>query len=179
MAIFSVIDTSDSADTGYEGFVKDAANWAILEAALASKYPILGDATAGRVIRSTTIKIEDGSEAAHIKCTSTSKWNGDTNAVQDNIGKDAVNTGVWNLNAAGTTLQLLATGIAGNAVGILGCVLDYNASGTDLYILPAIVSSGIQLIFYDAVNCDGSTEDISTLVDTGYVQILVTYVTSA
>ncbi len=31
MAIFGVIDTADGGDTGYEGFVKDAANWAIEE----------------------------------------------------------------------------------------------------------------------------------------------------
>jgi hypothetical protein len=34
MAIFSVIDTTDGGDTEYEGFVKDAANWAIAETAL-------------------------------------------------------------------------------------------------------------------------------------------------
>lgn len=34
MAIFSVIDTSDGGDTGYEGFVKDAANWSIAESVL-------------------------------------------------------------------------------------------------------------------------------------------------
>jgi hypothetical protein len=34
MAIFSVIDTTDGGDTGYEGFVKDAANWSIAETAL-------------------------------------------------------------------------------------------------------------------------------------------------
>jgi hypothetical protein len=33
MAIFSVIDTGTLADTFYEGMVKDAANWAIMEAA--------------------------------------------------------------------------------------------------------------------------------------------------
>ena len=34
MAIFSVIDTTDGGDTRYTGFVKDAANWAVAEAAL-------------------------------------------------------------------------------------------------------------------------------------------------
>lgn len=36
MAIFSVIDTGTGADTFYGGMVKDAANWAILEAALSA-----------------------------------------------------------------------------------------------------------------------------------------------
>jgi hypothetical protein len=160
--------------------VKDAANWAILEAALALKYPLLGDTTAGRVVRSTLIKIEDGAEAAHIKCTTSSKWNGDVNAAQDNIGKDGVTTGVWSLNAAGTVLTLLATGISGDCVGILGSSIVYNASRrNDLYISSSVVSGGIQMSIYDALNCDGSTEDLSTLVDTGYIQFTISYVTSA
>lgn len=36
MAIFSVIDTGAAGDTRYEGFVKDAANWATLESALSA-----------------------------------------------------------------------------------------------------------------------------------------------
>lgn len=36
MAIFSVIDTTDGGDSGYEGFVKDAANWSALESALSA-----------------------------------------------------------------------------------------------------------------------------------------------
>lgn len=35
MAHFSVIDTGSGADTFYEGMVKDAANWAVIEAMLA------------------------------------------------------------------------------------------------------------------------------------------------
>lgn len=35
MATFSVIDTTDGGDTGYQGFVKDAANWAVAESDLA------------------------------------------------------------------------------------------------------------------------------------------------
>jgi hypothetical protein len=34
--IFSVIDTTDGGDSGYEGFVKDAANWAVAETALSA-----------------------------------------------------------------------------------------------------------------------------------------------
>jgi hypothetical protein len=36
MAIFQVIDTTDGGDTGYEGFVKDAANWSVAETALSA-----------------------------------------------------------------------------------------------------------------------------------------------
>ena len=36
MAIFGVIDCADGGDTRYEGFVKDAANWALAEAILDS-----------------------------------------------------------------------------------------------------------------------------------------------
>jgi len=38
MATFQVIDTSDGGDTVYEGFVKDAANWAIAEGTIISGY---------------------------------------------------------------------------------------------------------------------------------------------
>lgn len=38
MATFSVIDTGSGADTFYEGMVKDAANWAILEAMLSTGF---------------------------------------------------------------------------------------------------------------------------------------------
>ncbi len=47
MATFQVIDTADGGDTRYEGFVKDAANWAILEAGWTTPAFSAGDFTAG------------------------------------------------------------------------------------------------------------------------------------
>lgn len=67
MAIFSAIDTGSAQDTFYEGMVKDAANWAILEAALsgatttilvgggAGVVPVLTTATgSGAPVRATS-----------------------------------------------------------------------------------------------------------------------------
>jgi hypothetical protein len=135
-----------------------------------------GDATAGRVLRSIYILVENGTTASCLKCSTISKWNGDDNGVVDNVAKNAT-TGIWALNAGGTILTLLNTGLSGNAVGVLACHLNYNASGTFFTIYATVSGLGITMAVYNATT--GAALDMTTLVDTGVFQIDLLYVTSA
>jgi hypothetical protein len=134
-------------------------------------------ATAGAILRCMYVLIEDATEAAHIKCSTVSQWNGDANAAQDNIGKDAVDTGVWNLVATGRSLKLLDAGITGTLVGVLAAHLLINFSATALTVNPTIVSSALSLRFYNAAT--GADVDLTTLVDTGMIYVQVLYLTTA
>jgi hypothetical protein len=123
------------------------------------------------------ITIENATDAAHIKCTTTSRWNGDANAVQDNIGKDAVATGVWSLNAGGTVLSWLGTGISGNPIAVLAAYTLDNFSGTALNIDSSITSTYIYMGFNNAAT--GTAVDLTTLVDTGTIYVEMLYLTTA
>jgi hypothetical protein len=140
----------------------------------ALNYSILGSVAYGNTLRSTRILIENGGDAAHIKCTSTAWFNGDTNVAQDNIGKDAIDTGVWNLDATGAILKLLNTGIVGDIVNSLACQISINYSGTALCVYPT-VASGLSMNFTNATT--GAAVDLTTLVDTGPIYVLAAYIT--
>ena len=139
---------------------------------------IRGDGTPGRVLRISSILIEDGTDAAHIKATMQSRWNGDTHAVVDNIGKDDVVTGsYWSLNAAGTQLTLVAAGITGVPVWPLPVTVIYNTTGTAISCFGT--SSGVNITFSFYNMATGTPMDITALVDTGQqFTIVVAYITS-
>jgi hypothetical protein len=139
---------------------------------------IRGDGTPGRVLRISTILVEDGTDAAHIKATMQSRWNGDTHAVVDNIGKDDVVTGsYWSLNAAGTQLTLVAAGITGVFVFPLPITVIYNTTGTAISCYGVNSAGNILLSFYNAAN--GAPQDIAALVDTNkQFTIVMAYITS-
>jgi hypothetical protein len=135
------------------------------------------DGTAGRVLRHMYIYILNGTDAAHIKCQTVSRWNGDSNDAQDNIGKDAVDTGIWNLDATGQVLQMLSTGVTGNIIAVIATTVAYNASGTALTVIGYQTSLRLQFSFYNAAT--GAAVDLTTLVDTGTIYLSVAYITSA
>ena len=138
---------------------------------------ILGDATAGRVLRQIYVNIEDGTDANTIKATTGSKWNGDANAVVDNIAKGAT-TGVWSLSANGAILILLNTGVSGDAVAIFADKISYNDTGTALPILVTAISGGLSFTFLNATT--GAVVDLTTYLTAGKLfQLYITYLTSA
>ena len=149
--------------------------------AMSSKAPktatIAGDGTAGRVLRSIGVVIANGTDIAHVKCTTTSKFNGDVNAEQDNIGKDGITTGVWQLEATGATLTLLNAGLTGDPIGALGAVLRDNYSNTPIACDVTVAGGDLYMTFTNATT--GAAVDITTLVDTGTFRFHVTYITSA
>lgn len=136
---------------------------------------LMGDGTEGRVLRRIWLSIVNGTTASTIKCESGSRWNGDINSAQDNIGKGAT-VGVWNLVAAGDVLKLLDTGISGNLVSLVGCEILQNASGTNI-LVSATVNGGFQITFTNSTTAAGV--DLTTLVDTGPIWLHLTYLTSA
>lgn len=136
---------------------------------------ILGDATAGRVFRAIIITIANGTNASTLKCTVASRWNGDAIAEQDNIAKDAT-TGHFKLNAAGTWLTILNTGLTGNA--LFGMANLYNnASATSL--LASVIKMADGLLFQTQGLSDGTAKDLTVLVDTGTINIHSLYITDA
>lgn len=139
---------------------------------------IEGDGTAGRVLRVSQISIQDGTDAAHVKCTLGSIWNGDSAIAQDNIGKDGVPTGIWSLDAGGQVLSLLPTGITGDCIAVLSAIIYRNFGATLVSPYIRAYASGI-LISFIAAPSAGAALDMTTLVDSGAIDLIVTYLTSA
>jgi hypothetical protein len=138
---------------------------------------LLGDGTAGRVLRIVELKVEDGTNADTVKCTVTNVWNGDTIAATDNISKGAT-TGNFYLDAGGTDLRILATGITGDPVAAFAN-LSFNTSGTDIFVTskyeatPAIEVNA-------RIAATGSGQDWTTLVSgITRVQVFIMYITTA
>jgi hypothetical protein len=136
---------------------------------------IKGDGTAGRVIRVALFVIDNGTNAATLKCSTQSRWNGDVNAETNNVAKDAT-TGVWTLNAGGNILTLLSTGITGDAVAVLSGQVIYNATATAITFNAYANGNNIVMVFYNATS--GAAVDVTTLVDTGAIWGNITYITS-
>ena len=143
------------------------ANWEFL---------ISGDGTAGRVLRSSKLTVDDGSNANTLKCTFASTFNGDTIAETDNVAKGAT-TGDFTLDADGKTAKIEAAGLSGNVIGILAVWIQNNLSTTNLNINTAVSSNDIQWSVEDADV--GTAIDQTTLVDTGAYRIIFTYLTDA
>ena len=140
------------------------------------EYVISGDGTAGRVLRDSYLKVEDGTNANTLKCTLVSRWNGDAIAETDNIAKGAT-TGNFTLHASGYQLTIEAAGLSGNAVAVLSCSPHANTSTVVLDPDGTVTSNDIIITFYGAT--DGSLLDATVLVDTGSFRIRLTYLTDA
>ena len=147
------------------------ANWEFL---------ISGDGTAGRVLRVMRLKVEEGTNANTIKCTPLNVWNATTTpGTTDNITKDGVNTGNYNLAADGLTLLILAAGLGGNAVAVLSANIWANTSTVTTDLRVEVASNDIVIRVYDATN--GDQKDIEDhYVEAGTeFYIYITYITSA
>ncbi len=147
--------------------------------AMSSKAPktdvIKGDGTAGRVSRMLRLSIENGTNAATIKPSTASKWNGDVNAAENNLGKSG-DTGVFELSVNGDILTIGATGISGDALGAIATIA-YNDQASVLQCSCTIAGAGI--VCYFSIAGTGAVADLTALIDVGgtlWVDIL--YVTS-
>jgi hypothetical protein len=148
--------------------------------AMSSKAPktdvIKGDGTAGRVMRKVLLTIKDGTTPSTIKCQTTSQWNGDAMGEEDNLAKGTPGTN-FSLAFDGGSLILLNAGISGDCVCIISSSLYYNASAVALTVGGKYHASGLQVVFYNGTT--GAVVDLSTLVDTGEINVQIVYVTSA
>ncbi len=136
---------------------------------------IKGDGTAGRVLRAATIYIMDGTDANTIKCTTVTSWNGDANASEDNLGKPATGT-AFDLSADGKTLTWKNAGISGVCVGIVGHTIVINTCGTQVNTYVTKTVDGINIDLRHITT--GEQYDLTSVVGTGYVRLLITYITT-
>ena len=137
---------------------------------------VLGDGTAGRKLRQVQLLLENGTNAATLKCTVSSLWNGDAIGVTDNVAKGAT-TGHFTLNAAGSQLDIEAAGLSGNCLMAQGSIA-WNAGGTDL--CANIYDSGANDIRIIITNSTTAVSlDMTTLVDTGTMAFNILYITDA
>src|SRR6185369_2319846 len=130
---------------------------------------IVGDGTAGRVLRCSRIDVLNGTTAATIKVIVNNVWNGDALSAQDNFAVGNNSTYVA-LNAGGNTVTIKDTAISGNTIAILSANLYENDCGTGLNV-GASVSSGIVLAFTNSAS--GTAVNLTSLVDTGSIYVLV------
>jgi len=136
---------------------------------------ILGDATAGRVWRRSTFFIADGTNATTIKCTLNNQWNGDIIAATDNIGKDTT-VGHFNLEADGEHINIANAGFTGDVKAAI-LIVYKNTTATVLTAYAEKTASGVRVHVYDAAS--GANFDLTGLVQTGYVRLLLHYLTDA
>ncbi|MFH1230611.1 MAG: hypothetical protein V1709_03855, partial [Planctomycetota bacterium] len=136
---------------------------------------IQGDATGGRVLRVIKINITDGTNATTIKPSSVSLWNGDANVAEDNLGKGG-DTGVFTLSVNGMLLGLEGAGISGNPIAILSTDVSYNGSGVAVTVYGYV--SGNMYFEFRGIS-SGAVADLTTLVDTDDLELVVAYLTSA
>lgn len=138
---------------------------------------LLGDGTAGRIVRVIRVGILAGSVSG-IKCTGYDIWNGDAIATGDDIDKgDAV--GYWTLDGTyGNTLTINASGITGNCVAVLASHISYNSIGKDVNIQCDASSNNIVLVFSEAPS--SGTIDLTTeITGTEALSVYITYLTDA
>ncbi len=138
---------------------------------------IIGDGTAGRVLRVLRLNIKNGASAAHIQCATANLWNGNINDLGSEFAKNETSPeATYTLDATGSALTILNAGLTGSAIAVLSADMDNNLSGTALTIY-ADATGGLRLIFLNAAT--GAEVDLTTLVDTGQMYVRITYITSA
>ena len=138
---------------------------------------LLGDGTAGRVLRNVYLTVQNGTNAATLKCQVINIWNGDPVGSTDNIAKGAT-TGVFNLEADGTSVYWLDTGITGDSIVAWGNLTN-NTSGTTILTTVIKKASPAGIEFTARNPATGTAYDLTTLVDSGNFTIQIIYFTSA
>jgi hypothetical protein len=136
---------------------------------------ILGDGVTGRTLRYVTVRIANGTDATTLNCSTSSQWNGDTNAAADNIGWGGT-VDVWTLSATGEVLTLLNTGLTDSCVVALSCNIYRNLCGTVITVTCDKTASGIDFNFHNAAT--SASLVMTTLVDTGEIQLRLVYITA-
>jgi hypothetical protein len=152
--------------------------------ALSSKIPktaaisgVTGSGTAG-VLRCSKIIVYDGTAANTIKCTVINLVNGDASAVTADIAKGAT-VGNFSLDAGGTLLKWLASGITGTFIEVLSATM-HEPSGT---LTPTAIQCGNSgsndMNMYLSKDSIGGVYDWTTISVGGYFIFRVLYMTDA
>ena len=134
-----------------------------------------GYSTGRNVDRTMQLKIEDGTNANTIKCTTLSLFNHSAISVVDNIAKGATTSG-FTLSADGFTFKIENSILEGTVIGVGNISITWNlTTTTGLGGLGAVVGGDVQFYFGD----DDSAEDITAVVDGGIgeVDLNIPYIT--
>jgi hypothetical protein len=141
--------------------------------------PLIGDSTAGRVLRVGHLWITDGTDASTIACQLFSDWNGDAIAEEDNLAAGTPGT-YFSLNqgvASQPWIEILTAGLSGNCIAVISATIYLNDCGTDLLVWGIHSANKIKLFFQNPPNSGNIA--LSTLVDTGVIYISIAYITDA
>jgi len=135
---------------------------------------ILGDTTAGRVLRAIEFRIT-GEGGGEITAETVNIWNGDVSGPSSDIAKNDTE-GDFSLSASGLVVTFNTSGITGDVVQVLSANLAVNTTGTFYSVNTSYgTPTGIGLTFHDV---DGVTLDISTLVIATSFYVRVLYLTT-
>lgn len=161
-----------AAETAQAG-AETAETNAVAAAASVPTDAIASDGVAGRVIRTVSIRLQDGTNAATLKAEVTDVWNGETIAETDNIPKNG-SAGSFALNSAGTILTIDTAELT---VATTSANISFNTGANNLLIAHEALSGNTKISFNEVGSF--SLLDITTVVDTSIVDITITYITSA
>lgn len=137
---------------------------------------ILGDTTAGRVLRFSNLLVQDGVTASTITCTFASIFNGDTDSVS-NLPENTTN-GNFNLSSGGLILTILDAGLTGTPVFAWTAQISNingNIGAEETFIKTQVNASDIRIIIY----IGDTPQNMTTWVDTHSFEITIGYITSA
>lgn len=137
---------------------------------------VLGDSTAGRVIRRVWLEIEDGTDANTIAIELVGRWNGDSVARVDNIAKGDSGT-YFELSANGENLWLKPSCFSGDVVSCLAGTIHRSSLSTAITIRVRQVSLGIYITICNAST--GANLDMSTIPTGKYCYATLVYITTA
>jgi len=133
------------------------------------------DGTAGRVLRGAYVRIEDGTDAATLKCSVVDRWNGDAVGYTDNIAKGGT-TGAFDLSADGKVLKVWSSSLIADVLYAVGIVVE-NRSGIDL--VPDVAGNTDHIRVTVKHSNNGTLQDMTNLVNAGRVFVDITYITDA
>jgi len=137
---------------------------------------VLGDATAGRVLRASRVFIANPSAPDCIQVSMLNSWNGDAISAETDLAKGGSTTS-FALDADGKTLTIKGSALAGNAIGVVAAIICYNACETYMVVQGSISGNDIELLFRHANT--GANLDLPALVDNNSFMVFLTYVTDA
>ncbi|MBA7647193.1 hypothetical protein ES703_54963 [subsurface metagenome] len=137
--------------------------------------PLLVDGVAGRRLRKFLFRIDDGTNADTIKCNAVNYFNSTTITPVDNIGKGATVSG-FTLDADGKELRVEAAILEGNCL-YAHCALYRNYNGT--IINPGVISNVNDIKIIISSEEAGTILDMTTWVQTGKIDLTITYITDA
>ncbi len=127
-------------------------------------------------LRISRLTIADATVADKIKCTLASIWNGDVISETDNIGK-AATVGDFSLDTDGDTLTIEASGLSTSCIAIISGIIVRNACEYP-HLYCDFVASGNDIVLTFRKAAEAAVIDLTHIVDTGQVQLIISYLTT-